>query len=92
MLRKREGTDLIFPLAAGDRMIFAENYAKIIQSPEVGGKIQVSGDSDLSPGLLSFSGNQFFLCPQHGQLVSHKVGTVPADREVSCAHCCGVGK
>jgi hypothetical protein len=39
-------------------MIFAENYAKIIQSPEVGGRIQVSGDSDLSPGLLSFSGNQ----------------------------------
>ncbi|MHB1351167.1 MAG: hypothetical protein ACYCYR_15055 [Desulfobulbaceae bacterium] len=42
-------------------MIFAENYAKIIQSPEVGGKIQVSGDSDLSPGLLSFSGNQFII-------------------------------
>ena len=30
-------------------MIFAKNNAKIIQSPEVGGKVQVSVDSDLSP-------------------------------------------
>jgi hypothetical protein len=37
---------------------FRFSGAKKIQSPEVGGRIQVSGDSDLSPGLLSFSGNQ----------------------------------
>jgi hypothetical protein len=40
VLREREGTDFIFPLYAGDRMIFVKNNAKKNQSTEVGGKIQ----------------------------------------------------
>jgi hypothetical protein len=50
VLREREGTDFffLFTFYVGDRMIFAKNSAKKIQSPEVGGKIQSV------PGLIFF--------------------------------------
>jgi hypothetical protein len=39
VLREHEGTDFIFPLYAGDRMIFAKNNAKKNQSPKVDGLV-----------------------------------------------------
>jgi hypothetical protein len=60
VLRKGEGTDFIFPLYAGDRMIFAKNIAKKIQSPGVGGKIQsvsrVIFDGSAPHGELAITG------------------------------------